>query len=279
MSRMDAAAPSKRLRLRYAAVCATCNCGLLKGSEAWWDSSQKRAFCLVCGGGVEEVQSVVGIAVASARRKYYRLHANREREVKARLGNRLGGLAMKLVDDPQSTRAWRSGAAGEERLASLLARWLPEGAVVLHDRRIPGSRSNIDHIVVASSGVWVIDAKQYKGRVERRPLGPFWRQEDAVFVGGRNRTPLADAMAEQVKAVRAAVSAAGIAPTVGVHPVLCFVGADWDLLASPFDVNGVLVSWPRKLVKRVAADGLLSREEVRTLARHLERALPSAARP
>ncbi len=42
---------------------------------------------------------------------------------------------------------------------------------MLHDRRIPGSRANIDHIAIATSGVWVIDAKRYKGKVQvSRPL-------------------------------------------------------------------------------------------------------------
>jgi hypothetical protein len=40
--------------------------------------------------------------------------------------------------------------------------------VVLHDRRIPGRRSNIDHLVIARSGVWVVDTKRYRGKVERR---------------------------------------------------------------------------------------------------------------
>jgi hypothetical protein len=60
--------------------------------------------------------------------------------------------------------------------------------LALHDRRIPGSRANIDHVVVAPSGVWVIDAKLYQGKVERRTSGPIWRRELSVFVGGRDRT-------------------------------------------------------------------------------------------
>jgi Nuclease-related domain len=275
---MDGAAPAKRLRLRYRAVCATCGCDLLKGSEAWWESEQKLAFCLACGAGVEEVRSHAGVAGASARREYDRRREHRERELKGRYGTRLGGIAAKLADDPQSTRAWRTGAAGEERLAHLLARWLPEGPVVLHDRRIPGSRANIDHLIVARSGVWVVDAKQYKGKVEHRRVGPFWRQEDAVFVGGRNRTSLAQAMAKQVKVVQAAVAAASVA-TVEIRPVLCFVGADWELLASPFKIEGVLVTWPRKLAKLIGADGALSDDEVTTLARRLGNALPPAVVP
>ena len=62
---------------------------------------------------------------------------------------KLGGLILALSDDPQSTRAWDTGALGEERLGNRLNE-LASGAIrVLHDRRIPGSRANIDHIAVA----------------------------------------------------------------------------------------------------------------------------------
>ena len=37
------------------------------------------------------------------------------------------------------------------------------GIEVLDDRRVPGSRTNIGHIVVGPSGVLVIDAKKYRG--------------------------------------------------------------------------------------------------------------------
>ncbi|WP_249934607.1 nuclease-related domain-containing protein [Microbacterium ulmi] len=31
----------------------------------------------------------------------------------------------------------------------------------MHDRRIRGTRANIDHIVIGPPGVWVIDAKRW----------------------------------------------------------------------------------------------------------------------
>lgn len=35
----------------------------------------------------------------------------------------------------------------------------------LHDRRVPGTRANIDHIAVSSSGGSVIDAKKYTDQI------------------------------------------------------------------------------------------------------------------
>jgi glucokinase len=67
---------------------------------------------------------------------------------------------LALGEPPSHERAWAQGASGEEYVAERLAKYLNHGACVLHDRRIIGSRTNIDHIVIAPSGVWVIDSKR-----------------------------------------------------------------------------------------------------------------------
>lgn len=41
---------------------------------------------------------------------------------------------------------------------------LPDTFRVLHDRRIRGAQTNIDHIVIGPTGIWVIDAKRYVGK-------------------------------------------------------------------------------------------------------------------
>jgi Nuclease-related domain len=67
--------------------------------------------------------------------------------------------------------AWRRGAAGEWRTARLLAGLERQGWVVLHDLAIPGSRANLDHLVVGPGGVFVIDSKHYRGRLQLDPSG------------------------------------------------------------------------------------------------------------
>ena len=74
----------------------------------------------------------------------------------------LGRIASALTPAPrigpesQPTAAWKVGAEGEVRVAEVLAS--ASGIEVLHDRLVPGSRANIDHIAVGPSGVFVIDA-------------------------------------------------------------------------------------------------------------------------
>jgi hypothetical protein len=48
------------------------------------------------------------------------------------------------------------------------------GWVVLHDLAIPGSQANLDHLVIGPGGVFVIDSKQYRGRLQLDPSGRLW---------------------------------------------------------------------------------------------------------
>jgi hypothetical protein len=63
---------------------------------------------------------------------------------------------------------WARGAAGEVATAALL-RALPHRRwCVLHDLRIPGSRANVDHLVIGPTGTWVVDTKAFRGQVRAR---------------------------------------------------------------------------------------------------------------
>jgi hypothetical protein len=97
-----------------------------------------------------------------------------------RLGLVLGGLAavaagwgLRFRSSPEAV-AWRRGAAGERRTAQLLGPLEQHGWAVLHDLAIPGSRANIDHLVIGPGGVFVIDSKQYRGRLQLDPSGGLW---------------------------------------------------------------------------------------------------------
>src|SRR4051794_39107881 len=111
-----------------------------------------------------------GNAGSSARREAERRQQNRERRVRQR-HPKLGGLILALQDTPQHERSWTIGGDAERSVAESLAKRCRDDVLILHDRRIPGSRANIDHIAVAPSGVWVIDTKHYKGKIAvHRPL-------------------------------------------------------------------------------------------------------------
>jgi hypothetical protein len=92
----------------------------------------------------------------------------------------VGGLAalaagweLRFRPSP-AARAWRRGAAGERRTARLLVPLERHGWAVLHDLAVPGSQANLDHLIIGPGGVFVIDSKQHRGRLQLDPCGRLW---------------------------------------------------------------------------------------------------------
>src|SRR3954452_23069156 len=184
-----------------------------------------------------------GVAGGSARHRYERLHDQREARITERFGTGWRARIVRAVTvEPESTRAWAIGAAGEEKLAAELAK-VP-GLHVLNDRRVPGTRGNIDHIVIAPAGVFVVDAKHLAGRIELRDKGGLFRRDLHLYVGGRDQSKLARAMGWQIDAVRAAFGAAAVDPSPPLVAVLCFIDGDWPVLFPPDEFEGVRLEDP-----------------------------------
>ena len=183
------------------------------------------------------------------------------------------GSCSRSRDEPQSTRAWATGARGEEKLAKALEGI--DGLRVLHDRRVPGTRGNIDHIVIAPAGVFVVDAKHYEGRIEIRNKGWFLRPDYRLYVGRRDCSALATGLAWQVEAVTTALVVAGVDPLPAVSPVLCFIDGDWPLFGAPDEFAGVRLEGPKSLGKAATAAAVLDGDQVEDLVRALAKALPA----
>jgi hypothetical protein len=184
-----------------------------------------------------------GAAGSSARREYERRKAKDEQRLREKWG-KLGGIAVALSEEKQTTKAWATGAVGEERLGARLESLVSDGIAVLHDRRIPGTKANIDHIAITAAEIWVIDAKRYKGRPELKIEGGLLRPRvEKVLVGRRDCTKLVDGVLKQVALVQDVV---GDVPVTGA---LCFVEADWPLIGGAFATRGVHVVWPKRLAK------------------------------
>ncbi|MEZ4502658.1 MAG: nuclease-related domain-containing protein [Dehalococcoidia bacterium] len=288
----------RQIRLRYPAVCATCGTALAPGSTAWWDASQKQATCLEHSLTVDEsddestaataeaalprptteelaakVES--GVAGASAQREFERRRERREARIRAEHPH-IGGLILALTNEPQSTRAWATGAEGERELGQRLDEAADRGAVALHDRRIPGTRANIDHIVVASAGVFVVDAKKYAGKVEKRDVGGFFKRDERLFVGRRDCSKLLDGMRKQIGVVRDVLAPNSEWADVPIAGALCFVGAEWGLFSRPIELDGITATWPKALVKTFQGHEVLSPLEIDAIARALGERLPPA---
>src|SRR5690606_30302841 len=145
---------------------------------------------------------------ASARREYERRRAKDETRVRGTEGQRRHGtLAVALTPERQSPTAWRAGAGGAEEVGRAHEAIAGDSIRVLHDRRIPRTKANIDHIVITPGGVWIIDTKRYSGQRPARRVegGLFSPRREILLVGGRTQTKLVDAVSGQVERVRSVV--------------------------------------------------------------------------
>src|SRR5215208_7135838 len=126
------------------------------------------------------------------------------------------------------------GRRGERRTARLLAPLERHGWEALHDLAVPGSRANLDHLVIGPGGVFVIDSKQYRGRLQLDPSGRLWH----------GRYPLAPTLqAVSFEADRAAQVLTD--PDVVVVPIVAVHGAQvpWGKVVT----GGVPVVTARRL--------------------------------
>jgi hypothetical protein len=207
------------------------------------------------------------VAGVSADQEARRIQARNERRRRLNSdANRPKDWATRRADN------FAKGADGERRVGAILDSLTESGAVVLHDRRVPNTRGNIDHLVIAASGVWIVDAKNWKGRVERRWVGrPPERQ---LYVDGHNRMVAVENLAWQIEAVRAALTPIGFADTP-VTGVLCFTGATWGLFARPLRFSGAVVTWPSKLVDHIADGPPVDPASINLVAQHLSSKLPA----
>ena len=268
------------MKLRYAGRCAICSSELAAGLKAQYDPTSRLITCVDCvtrdqiASGTA-IAPDTGLAGASAQREFDRRRAKREARIRS-AHPKLGGLILSLTNEPQSTRAFKIGGAGETKLGRHFDRLATAGEIVaLHDRKIIKPRGQIDHVVIGPAAVYVVDAKNYTGRVHVRSAGPFGLGERQLYVGQRDCSRLADAMAKQTTAVREALAGLPEAEGVRITPVLSFVDADWSLLFPPDAFRGVRVEG-ESVVKLVRAPGELDAKRRMLLGHRLAARLPSA---
>lgn len=184
----------------------------------------------------------------------------------------IGGSAALRQARSRRDPNWVKGAAGEYLTDKSLHSHVSNDAVILTDRRVPGTKSNIDHVVVASSGVWIIDSKLWKGRFEYK--APSQTSVDTrLYVDGKDRTSVVEAMYALVIPVAQAIQDRA----VPVNPALVFVYGDWSIAAlprlivsRPYQHLGVWITPPRILTKMINHPGPLDIEAVKQLARKLD---------
>jgi hypothetical protein len=182
-------------------------------------------------------------------------------------------MPAKFFSNSDSTSDGTERVERERLLAEQLRTELKDRAVVLDHRTVPGTNCHIDHIVIAPSGVWVIDANESDGRVERRDLGGWRSVDERLYVAGKDRTNLVDGIDRQVIAVENVLIQQKL--DVPVHAALCFVNSEWGWFAKPFSLSGVWVTWAQKLTELVMDWEAIPSTQIDRVARVVGSNLPS----
>ena len=94
----------------------------------------------------------------------------------------------------KNTTVAEIGARGEHRTAEILNRLAHRGAAIFHDITLPGSRANLDHVIVAGNSITIIDTKVWAP-------GTYWRLFGVIRRGRELFAPAhkTDALPTQAK--------------------------------------------------------------------------------
>ena len=243
----------QRKALPYGGVCDACKQTIKHHAEGWHNPgapSGHKVLCAGCGA---------------------RLHGAAEQPVLVSHGHGVAGTST-LRDSARKGRSrttWQKGATGEYLLGLKLREQLSADEVVLSNRSVPDTGADVDFIVVASSGVWVIDAKNWEGTVSYRSPS-FFDGRSRLFVGHDDRSRAVEDIYKLVIPVANTVDD----PSVPLHPALVFVEADWSLRLlfrrRPWQHKGVWITPPGKLCRLIREPGPLDRDQVAGIARTLD---------
>jgi Nuclease-related domain len=244
---------SRFMSLWYDGVCSSCGVKTLPGAKAWYDPDPKQVTCRACWSDATQLVVTSGDPVRFP------------------VG---GSSALKWSEDGHA-RNRKKAATGEYLMDRYLYRELQNGEVILSDRRVPNGKGNLDHIVVTSSGVWIIATKNWGGRIECKNTGGIRSDDERLFVGGKDRTDAVDDIYAHVIPVSSLLDDR----SVPIHPALVLVSGNWGpralriLLDRPYQHLGVWITWPRALSAKIKAQGPLGSETVERIGRQLSQHL------
>jgi hypothetical protein len=149
-----------------------------------------------------------------------------------------------------------------------------DGEVVLSDRRPPEFHSHIDHLVVAPSGVWVVEVKNWAGRLAYESRGK--RAAPRLYDDDDDRTYYTAKAYGYMMSVDQIVGD----HAVPVHPVLAVIASECSfrtglrfLRGKPIRHERVWICPPYLLPKLIKGPGPLDPTKVVEIARLLDEAM------
>ncbi len=91
----------------------------------------------------------------------------------------LAGMLVWIVVWWRRGKAIRSGKRGERMVAKELAKLKKKDYIVINDLLLPtsnGRTSQVDHVVISTRGIFVIETKNHAGRISGGEHAQYWQQ-------------------------------------------------------------------------------------------------------
>lgn len=160
----------------------------------------------------------------------------------------------------RSRRAVRDAASADRHLAAELER----RGFVLHRRLVRADLPVLDHVVVASSGIWLVSREHV--RCARVTVRGRYSSRPTLRVGQRDRTALIDDLDRQTTALRGLLFDQLDVP---IRTALCLPGAEFPLLRT-LTIDDHLIVRPPQLLDHLERRGPVKRTRARELAALLD---------
>ncbi len=173
----------------------------------------------------------------------------------------------------KSVMTWSAGAEGERRTGRMLDKLeRRHGWVILHDRAVPDSQANLDHLVIGPPGLVYVDSKNWEPKRVRTKRAPLTSNGVSLWCGRQNKDKeLRTARWEADQAAQAIGLALG-EDTPSIQTVVAVHGA--DVPVGP--LQGVMVIGASQLYRYLQnLPAHWSQERIRTVALAAEKSLPA----
>ena len=137
----------------------------------------------------------------------------------------------------KQAKAWEAGSVGEERAARKLDLLTKHGYTTLHDVLLePGKRWNLDHLVFGPSGLYFVDAKNWRGTIRVRGNSVY-----RSWYAGPSQGRKTETMDHEVAKVRGMASHASARLGQRIQPVICLAGAKSRQFEGVERAGGVII--------------------------------------
>ena len=230
------------IKAKRLSICESCSEQFEIGTDIYWSRSLGVIRCVNCGKSeLSQAKESIGTPGKSAQNIVKKkLDARRERALT--LFPKTGKLALRIIPPSKGTQNWVKGAKAEAEVGELINEFSRKhGFKVLHDRAVPKSKANIDHIIVSETGIFVVDTKNYEGKIKvKKEPGREGKIVENLYINDLKRNNLISKVKTQVDLVQNVLTDNGL--LYPVYGTLAFFHGEFPIFKRPMRVDGIFIN-------------------------------------